>query len=253
MLSIGHALLAPFAHPLLAGVQQLLGIGAALSGLAGLYFMYRIYRIPARPFWDHWQTAAAFGGNALALGALLAGLIALPILAAAGAPAARLGGVLAAAVVLGQGVEIIGHLGHARALTAGEGSVSWFLQTTRHYWPWAIRNGLLGVNLILAAGLLGASAAGLDGWPLVGGWLLLGPGVIAAAVIGRSLFFVVVIPTTMPGAFFGRTRISSNTPARPVWRTWSRWAWCASITASSSGTNCSPPCVPSRSATCAHT
>ncbi len=205
-LLIGHALLAPFAHPLLVGVQQLLGSGAALSGLAGLYFMYRIYRIPARPFWNHWQTATAFGGNALALGALFAGLAAFPILAAAGASAGQLGAALAAAVVLGQGLEIIGHFAHARAMTAGEGSVSWFLQTTRHYWPWAIRNGLLGVNLVLASGLLGAASAGLDGWALAAVWLLLGIGVIAAAVIGRSLFFVVVIPTTMPGAFFWKNQ-----------------------------------------------
>lgn len=205
-LLFGYGALSPFAHPLLVGVQQLLGIGAASSGLAGLYFMYRIYRIPARPFWNHWQTAAAFGGNALTLGALLAGLVALPILAAAGVPAGRLGAALATAVVLGQGLEIVGHFAHARAMTAGEGSVSWFLQTTRHYWPWVIRNGLLGVNLILGLGLLAATSAGLDGWVLTSGWLLLGLGVIAAAVIGRSLFFVVVIPTTMPGAFFWKNQ-----------------------------------------------
>lgn len=205
-LLIGYTLLAPFAHSLLAGAQQLLGSGAALSGLAGLYFMYKIYRIPARPFWNHWQTATAFGGNTLALGALFAGLVALPILAAAGAPAQWLGVALAAAVVLGQGLEIIGHCGHAQAMKAGEGSVSWFLQTTRHYWPWAIRNGLLGVNLVLAASLVGAASGGLNGWALAAAWLLLAIGVIAAAVIGRSLFFVVVIPTTMPGAFFWKNQ-----------------------------------------------
>ena len=207
-LLLGYALLAPFGHPLLAGAQHALGIGAALSGLAGLYFMYRIYRIPARPFWNHWQTATAFGGNALALGAVLAGLVALPVLAIAGSSASGLAAVLVATVALGQGLEVLGHLGHARALgrQGGEGSVSWFLQVTRHYWPWVIRNGLLGVNLILAAALLGASVAGLDGWPLAGAWLLLGAGVAATAVIGRSLFFVVVIPTTMPGAFFWKNQ-----------------------------------------------
>lgn len=205
-LLLGYAVLAPFAHPLANGLQGLLGVGAALSGLAGLYFMYRIYRIPARPFWNHWQTATAFGGNALALGAVLAGLVALPALALGGATAAGLAAVLAAMIALGQGIEIIGHLGHARAMKAGEGSVSWFLQTTRHYWPWLIRNALLGVNLAAALGVLAGTARGLDGWALAGVWLVLGAGVTAAAAIGRSLFFVVVIPTTMPGAFFWKNQ-----------------------------------------------
>ena len=45
----------------------------------------------------------------------------------------------------------------------------------------------------------------LNGGP---GWLFLPLAVLTlgAAVIGRALFYVAVIPTTMPGAFFWRNR-----------------------------------------------
>ncbi|MGB5096473.1 MAG: DmsC/YnfH family molybdoenzyme membrane anchor subunit [Porticoccaceae bacterium] len=208
-LLIGFMVLALFSHPLLVMLRQIVGIGAMLSGLAGLYFMYRIYRIPARPFWDHWQTATAFAGNAVALGALLTGVVALPALVIMGVNAAPLAAVLAALICSGQLLEAIGHAAHARAMkTLGkEGSVSWFLQTTRYYYPWLLRNGLLALNIVVTAALTLIAAAGaLSGWGAILAWLLLAPGLIAAAAIGRSLFFVVVIPTTMPGAFFWKNQ-----------------------------------------------
>jgi DMSO reductase iron-sulfur subunit len=207
-LLIGFMVLSLFSHPLLVLLCQSVGIGAALSGFAGLYFMYRIYRIPARPFWDHWQTGTAFAGNAIALGALLTGVVALPVLAFMGASAAPLATVLAVLICIGQLLEAIGHVAHARAMQAvgKEGSVSWFLQTTRYYYPWLLRNLALAFNIVATAGLaIGAAAGALDGWALVAIWLLLAPALIAAG-IGRSLFFVVVIPTTMPGAFFWKNQ-----------------------------------------------
>ena len=207
-LLLGYALLAPFAGAWVHTLQGLVGGGAAASGLAGLYFMYRIYRVPARPFWNHWQTATAFGGNALTLGSVLAGAVALPALALVGGSGAAVAGVLAGIVALGQAIEIAGHLGQARAVrrVGRESSVSWFLQTTRYYWPWVIRNALLGVNVVAGLALMAAVRTGLDGWLLAGAWLVLGSSATAAAVIGRSLFFVVVIPTTMPGAFFWKNQ-----------------------------------------------
>ncbi len=208
-LLIGFMVLALFSHPLLVLLCQSVGIGAALSGLAGLYFMYRIYRIPTRPFWNHWQTATAFAGNAIALGALLTGVVALPALAIRGVSAAPLAAVLAVLIGVGQLLEAAGHIAHARAMqTLGkEGSVSWFLQTTRYYYPWLLRNLSLAFTIIATAGLaLAAAAHALDGWTLAAVWLLLVPALVAAAGIGRSLFFVVVIPTTMPGAFFWKNQ-----------------------------------------------
>ncbi|MFZ2208847.1 MAG: DmsC/YnfH family molybdoenzyme membrane anchor subunit [Porticoccaceae bacterium] len=208
-LLIGFMVLSLFSHPLLVILRQMVGIGALLSGLAGLYFMYRIYRIPARPFWNHWQTGTAFAGNAIALGALLTGVVALPALAFRGASAAPLAAVLAVQICIGQLLEAIGHVAHARAMRAvgREGSVSWFLQTTRYYYPWLLRNLSLAFNLIATAALAMVAATGtIDGWVLVATWVLLAPALVAAAGIGRSLFFVVVIPTTMPGAFFWKNQ-----------------------------------------------
>ena len=51
------------------------GVLAIAGSLGGLYYMMRCYRIKARPFWNHWQVATAFGGSVLSLGALLAAAV----------------------------------------------------------------------------------------------------------------------------------------------------------------------------------
>jgi len=38
------------------------------------------------------------------------------------------------------------------------------------------------------------------------GWVLVALTLIATSVIGRALFYVLVIPTTMPGAFFWKNK-----------------------------------------------
>ena len=62
-----------------------------------------------------------------------------------------------------------------------------------------MRNGLLLASLLLA---LWVVLHGSNGW-LLG---LLAAMALMASVIGRALFYVVVIPTTMPGAFFWRNQ-----------------------------------------------
>ena len=42
---------------------------------------------------------------------------------------------------------------------------------------------------------------GTTSWAI---WLLIGVAATAAATVGRMLFYALVIPTTMPGAFFWR-------------------------------------------------
>ena len=44
------------------------GAAAVAAGVATIYTMVRCYLIPARPFWNHWHTAASFVGATLALG-----------------------------------------------------------------------------------------------------------------------------------------------------------------------------------------
>ncbi|MFZ5530475.1 MAG: aspartate carbamoyltransferase, partial [Pseudomonadota bacterium] len=48
--------------------------------------------------------------------------------------------------------------------------------------------------------LLGAGLFTLLGWVMVGGVL------VATSLISRALFYVLVIPTTMPGAFFWKNK-----------------------------------------------
>ncbi|MEA3274740.1 MAG: DmsC/YnfH family molybdoenzyme membrane anchor subunit [Pseudomonadota bacterium] len=185
-----------------AGVLTgLFAVTGILGGLLGLYFMARIYRIKARPYWDHWQTASAFFGNTIGLGALLVGLVTLPLLDEP-EPLLRL---LSWVAFAGLALEAVGHVFHARDLKAGvgEGAAAYYEQTTSYGYPFLLRNLLLGLSLLLAGVIGTAGPAGPSALVLS---LVLATSMLAAAVIGRSLFFVLVIPTTMPGAFFWRNR-----------------------------------------------
>ena len=64
----------------------------------------------------------------------------------------------------------------------------------------------LGANLLLSLGLLVLLGLGLAGPRAL---LLLLPAatlLVATSLIGRALFYVLVIPTTMPGAFFWKNK-----------------------------------------------
>lgn len=179
------------------------GWGAALAGPTALYFMHRIYRIPARPYWNHWQVLTTFYGNMLALGALGAGLAAAAVLALEGRSYAGLMQLIAPVVVLGLALEAAGLVAHARHLrhAGGEGEAAHYLQTTDLGKTYLARN--VGLGLAVAA----VAALGIAGPEGAGGLLAWGAAallVLATAVLGRALFFAVVIPTTMPGAFFWR-------------------------------------------------
>ncbi|MGR8953497.1 MAG: DmsC/YnfH family molybdoenzyme membrane anchor subunit, partial [Gammaproteobacteria bacterium] len=54
-------------------------------------------------------------------------------------------------------------------------------------------------SLLLSGGLAMTGAAGFWGGAAL---ILLALSLLTSSVFGRSLFFVLVIPTTMPGAFF---------------------------------------------------
>ena len=174
--------------PLLA-----LGFGTAtvIAGAATLYYMVRCYLIPARPFWNHWQTAASFVGAALALGGWI-GLALSP-----GWPTQ-----LCWAIVVGLALEAIGLIGHARTMRGAEheGAVSHFVQTTTFGHVYRLRNALLFGDLMLVGAL--ASIGVTD--PVA--WLIAAAVGLATAVVGRALFYVVVVPTTMPGAFFWKNK-----------------------------------------------
>ena len=190
------------AWPFLSG---LCGFVAAVAGPVALFAMYRIYRIPARPFWDHWQVATSFYGNMLALGGLAVGLCYAFSLTAQGLPYAGLLGGLAWAMALGFAVEGAGLFAHRGYLMqhGGEAAASHQEQTTTFGKVYMARNAGLAAGLAL---VLPLGAAGFNGAGGVLAWLLAAAPIIATAVAGRALFYVLVIPTTLPGAFFWRNR-----------------------------------------------
>lgn len=193
----GYVFLSLFPAFPFADLLKPVAAGAALLGMTfGGYYMIKLYRIKARPFWDHWQTASSFIGTALGLGGLLLALLGGVLGTLTADSAALLGGVMAAGFAL----EGIGLVFHARAMHAlgNEGAASHYEQTTRYGWPYLVRNILLAVAVLLAAAMaLGASIKLLAPLAIVA---------VAAAILGRSLFYVLVIPTTMPGAFFWRNK-----------------------------------------------
>lgn len=194
----GYALFKLLQWPVLAYASA----GLALLGmLTGGYYMYKLYRIPARPFWDHWQTATAFVGTGLSLGSLL-----LALVWTATTPEVPVS-LLAGIASVGLGLQAVGLWFHARDLQRGEGEgqASHFVQTTafgNSYW---LRNGLLLLNLgvLLAIGVSGGLPSGWLG-------LILGLGLtlslLTGAYLERILFYAIVIPTTMPGAFFWKNK-----------------------------------------------
>ena len=176
---------------------------AAIAGPVSLYFMHRIYRIKARPFWDHWQVLTSFYGTLFTLGSMtLLGFASLAAIVS-GTHSFSPPQWLLLAMLFGIGLEGIGLVAHRRHLrrNGGEGAASHTQQTTRFGYTYILRNALMGLAIVILGGLYwfdpGASAAA----PLLAAATVMA---LAASVIGRALFYVLVIPTTMPGAFFWR-------------------------------------------------
>ncbi len=194
----GYSFFALFDNGLAAAVQGFFAV-LALAGIAfGGYYMYKLYRIPARPFWDHPYTGMSFIGTGLTLGALLLTGLAL----AYGLLDTTLAKYLYGAAAAGLLLEGLGLVAHRISLkpASSEGAASFYEQTTRYGWPYWLRNGLLTAAFATALVLyLGGSDSPV-------GYGLLALLSLAGFIISRALFYVVVIPTTMPGAFFWKNR-----------------------------------------------
>ncbi|MGK2942988.1 MAG: DmsC/YnfH family molybdoenzyme membrane anchor subunit [Immundisolibacter sp.] len=194
---------------LAAGSAVGFGFLAVLGSTVGLYYMTRCYRIKARPFWDHWQVATAFAGSALSLGSLLVGAALVATLAASGENYQAAALACAGGLTLGLAVEAIGHVAHARTMghAGHEGGASYYIQSTTFGNTYLLRNAMLGLNLLLAAGLLAAMLVQAQfGVYTLLGWAVVGAVAVVTSVVGRALFYVLVVPTTMPGAFFWKNK-----------------------------------------------
>jgi DMSO reductase iron-sulfur subunit len=190
---------------LTAGLVQLCGWGAVISGIAALYFMHSIYRIPARPFWNHWQVLTSFYGSMLALGPLLVVLTFIAAQLLQGKP--WTGAVTAFAWLMLSGLllEAVGLGFHARDLRrdGGEAMASHYEQCTKFGNTYLLRNTGIGVSMLMLVliGLLN-----LNGNIALYMWAVTAMAIVSTLLIGRALFYALVIPTTMPGAFFWRNR-----------------------------------------------
>ncbi len=196
----------PFVHPGFSeGLKNVFGAGALISGPIFIYAMHKIYRIQARPFWNHWQVLTSFFGSTLTLGALLVGVFFAVALALQGESFASLLGVLAVPMALGLLLEGIGLLAHGRDLekAGGEGAAAHMNQQTTFGHTYRARNMGIALSFVLVT-ILGI--AGPDGLAGVMAWIALAGLIIATSLVGRALFYVLVIPTTMPGAFFWRNQ-----------------------------------------------
>jgi DMSO reductase iron-sulfur subunit len=194
---LGYTAFALFDNLFMQIIANCFAFIGVVSGLTGLFYMYKLYRIPARPFWNHWQTGTAFSGSMLSLGALIIAVISVCTLPLATGEVQALLQTLMIITALGLGLEGLGHIFHARDLQASsnEGAASYYRQVTQYGKSYILRNILLGFALLLATVMV------MTGFNL-GAGLLLMLSMLVSSAFGRSLFFVLVIPTTMPGAFF---------------------------------------------------
>ena len=178
---------------------------AAISGPIAIYFMHKIYRIEARPYWNHWQVLTAFFGNMLTLGSLLTGLIFAPYFITTSQPVDALLQIVAVLISAGLVIEAVGHYFHAKHLNVKgrEGSVSYYEQVTTFGKTYRLRNALLLVNLLAVTLLTFVNGSGI--YSLLA-WSTISISVISVAVVSRAMFYVMVVPTTMPGAFFWKNK-----------------------------------------------
>ncbi|MBA5249972.1 MAG: 4Fe-4S dicluster domain-containing protein [Gammaproteobacteria bacterium] len=165
--------------------------GITFIGFAlGSYYMMKLYLIPARSFWNHWQTGTAFYGTMMSLGGLLFALLqSISVIQYSTIVS------IAMVAILGLVVESIGLIAHKKSnQKTGEGQAADFEQSTTFGKTERLRYTLLGVNMLLIFALMANPSL----WLLTLSFF----SVLLSVYLGRILFYAVVIPTTMPGAFF---------------------------------------------------
>lgn len=200
---------APAISAIIVPVQHGAAVFAITSGLIGLYWMYCSYRIPARPFWNHKQVFTSFFGTMFSLGSLVFALLAVPTLLISGQDngqlASQLLQITAGLAAFGLIAEGLGLMVHAKYLNteSGEGAAAHYVQQTTFGKSYILRNVLMAFSVVLMASValfLSDTSLGL----LVASIAV--PAVLVSLLVGRCLFYILVIPTTMPGAFFWKNK-----------------------------------------------
>jgi hypothetical protein len=116
--------------------------------------------------------------------------------------------VFASMFTLGLIIEAIGLAIHNSELNSSdnEGGAAHYVQCTTFGKTYLLRNTLIGLNIIAAIALLVLQFSGVPGSALLLPWVALALVNCFTALIGRALFYILVIPTTMPGAFFWKNK-----------------------------------------------
>lgn len=169
VLALFAALAAVAPSPATFGVATAVGVAAAVASA-------KLYMIPARPSWDTPLTIASFVSSGVASGAAVFGVLR--------------DGDAAWLVVVGVTISVGSHLGNLLALRSRdelESVGTWRLTVGPLLTPFVVR---------LAAATLAIVAAFVEA-PLVA--LV---AVVITEVVARWLFYVSVVPRTIPGGFF---------------------------------------------------
>ena len=190
---------------LLDWLARAAGFFAIISSVVGLYFMNCIYRIKARPFWNHWQVLSSFFGTTMSAGGVLFGLFTASAYALSGLDLSPLVSLVSGMIFLGLFGEGLGLIAHARYLNKeeGEGAAAHYIQWTTFGYTYLARNVMMALAMLVALAFCI--------W-VPSGWVAAFVGVVVCLVLvlalfaGRALFYVLVIPTTMPGAFFWKNK-----------------------------------------------
>lgn len=189
-------------------IQGLTVLGT-LFGVVGLYYMHCIYRIKARPFWNHWQVLTSFFGSMFSVGGVLIGLLSIPLAALNDIDINTLISELMPFIALGLVVETLGHFCHARDLQRDgrEGAASFEVLRTQFGKTYILRNALIGFWVLASCiAVFATPTLAVGGWVVTAGFIASGIGVLMTSLVSRALFYVIVIPTTMPGAFFWKNK-----------------------------------------------
>ncbi len=193
-------------------IPSLLGWGAVWMGPVGLFCMAQCYRIKARPFWDHWHSEGAFYASALILGSLVVGLtfgIAQLALSKAVIPLLKTCAFVLTAGLLLQGISLFAHFRYLDQ-RGDEAAASKKLMLTTYGKTYAARWISFGVLLAASVAFVllpSDEMGGIASFMAVVAWGLMLLLAIFHEKIGRALFYVVVIPTTHPGAFFWGNKV----------------------------------------------
>jgi DMSO reductase anchor subunit len=175
--------------------------GAAIMGPIGLYCMYRCYRIPARPFWNHWHTGGVFMASGLILGSLIIGFILGLTALWAEEKTSAIFSFVAWPLLLGfllQGISLLAHIFYLDR-KGEEAAVSRMIMLNRFGKTVIARYVSLAVLTI--GSCLFAFEFITEGWGVLL-WSVLFLQGLFHELIGRVIFYVAVVPTTIPGAFF---------------------------------------------------